>query len=71
LACSAGETHKPRGVKSNGSAYNNHGVHILRMRWRKIVEIDANEDSQASLVARRIAQGFAVRSSRGEDQDDD
>ena len=31
----------------DGSAYANHGVHIIRMRWGKIVEIDANEDSQA------------------------
>ncbi len=29
------------------SAYSNHGVHIIRMRWEKIVDIDANEDSQA------------------------
>jgi ketosteroid isomerase-like protein len=31
----------------DGSAYSNHGVHIIKMRWGKIVEIDANEDSQA------------------------
>ena len=28
------------------SPYNNHGVHIIRMRWGKVFEIDANEDSQ-------------------------
>ncbi len=28
------------------SPYDNHGVHIVRMRWGKIVDIDANEDSQ-------------------------
>ena len=28
------------------SLYNNHGVHIIRMRWGKVFDIDANEDSQ-------------------------
>lgn len=27
--------------------YDNHGVHIIRIRWGKAYEIDANEDSQA------------------------
>jgi ketosteroid isomerase-like protein len=31
----------------DGSPYHNRGVHIIRMRWGKIVEIDANEDSEA------------------------
>ena len=31
----------------DGSPYHNHGVHVVRMQWGKIVEIDANEDSQA------------------------
>ena len=31
----------------DGSAYANCGVHIIKMRWGKIVAIDANEDSQA------------------------
>jgi len=30
-----------------------HRVHVIRMRWGKVVEIDANEDSQA--VARGLA----------------
>jgi ketosteroid isomerase-like protein len=30
----------------DGSPYENHGVHVVRMRWGKVVEIDANEDSQ-------------------------
>ena len=30
----------------DGSPYNNHGVHIIRMRWGKVFDIDANEDSQ-------------------------
>ena len=33
--------------RSTGGTYHNHGVHVVRMRWRKIVEIDANEDSEA------------------------
>jgi ketosteroid isomerase-like protein len=30
----------------DGAPYENHGVHIVRMRWGKVFEIDANEDSQ-------------------------
>lgn len=36
----------------DGSPYENHGVHVVRMRWGKIVDIDANEDSQ--LVAETL-----------------
>ncbi len=43
----------------DGSAYHNHGVHIIRMRWGKIVEIDANEDSQA------VAESLKMRSAYG------
>jgi ketosteroid isomerase-like protein len=35
----------------DGGAYRNHGVHIVRMRWGRAVEIDANEDSQAVAAA--------------------
>jgi ketosteroid isomerase-like protein len=31
----------------DGSEYRNHGVHIVRLRRGKVIEIDANEDSQA------------------------
>ncbi|MGI3779785.1 MAG: nuclear transport factor 2 family protein [Janthinobacterium lividum] len=37
----------------DGSAYTNHGVHVIKMRWLKVVSIDANEDSQA--VERALA----------------
>jgi ketosteroid isomerase-like protein len=37
----------------DGSAYVNHGVHVIKMRWLKVVSIDANEDSQA--VERALA----------------
>ena len=37
----------------DGSTYRNHGVHVVRLRWLKVVSIDANEDSQA--VERALA----------------
>ena len=43
----------------DGSAYHNHGVHIIRMRWGKIVEIDANEDSQA------VAESLKIQAAHG------
>lgn len=36
------------------SPYHNHGVHIIRMRWFKIVDIDANEDSQAVTESMKV-----------------
>jgi ketosteroid isomerase-like protein len=43
----------------DGSPYLNHGVHIIRMRWGKIVEIDANEDSEAvaNMLRKRAEAG--------------
>ncbi|MBV8895811.1 MAG: nuclear transport factor 2 family protein [Acidobacteriaceae bacterium] len=43
----------------DGTSYSNHGVHVVKMRWGKIVEIDANEDSQA------VAQWLQLQSSSG------
>jgi len=43
----------------DGTSYSNHGVHVIKMRWGKIVEIDANEDSQA------VAEWLKLQSSRG------
>ena len=34
------------------SPYDNHGVHLIRMRWGRVFDIDANEDSQ--LVANSL-----------------
>lgn len=34
-------------TRIDGSPYLNHGVHIIKMRWGKVFDIDANEDSQA------------------------
>jgi ketosteroid isomerase-like protein len=43
----------------DGSPYHNHGVHIVQMKWFKIVSIDANEDSQA------VAAGLQVFAAHG------
>jgi ketosteroid isomerase-like protein len=43
----------------DGSRYENHGVHVIKMRWGKIVEIDANEDSQA------VAEALKMRAEHG------
>lgn len=34
-------------VLVDGSPYRNRGVHIVRMCWGKVIDIDAHEDSQA------------------------
>ncbi len=39
--------------------YHNHGVHIIKMRWGKVTDIDANEDSQA------VTEGLLVQSKNG------
>ncbi|GAC1443001.1 MAG: nuclear transport factor 2 family protein [Vulcanimicrobiaceae bacterium] len=43
----------------DGTSYANHGVHVIKMRWGKIVEIDANEDSQA------VAEALKVHAAHG------
>jgi ketosteroid isomerase-like protein len=43
----------------DGSPYENHGVHVIQMRWGKIVDIDANEDSQI------VAEGLEVFAAHG------
>ena len=44
----------------DGTPYRNRGVHIVRMRWGKVVDIDAHEDSQAvaANMARQAALGI-------------
>ena len=44
------------------SPYENHGVHIIRMRWGKITDIDANEDSQA------VAESLKIRAAYGSEE---
>ncbi len=44
----------------DGSTYHNHGVHVIKMRWGKIVEIDANEDSQAVAEALKIRAAYGM-----------
>lgn len=44
------------GTFPDGSPYDNHGVHLVRLRWGKATSIDANEDSQAvSRLLRAVA----------------
>ena len=38
----------------DGSPYNNRGVHVNRMRWGKVFDIDANEDSQLDAASLQI-----------------
>lgn len=45
----------------DGSSYSNCGVHILKMRWFKIVDIDAYEDSQAVAENLRLQAVHGVR----------
>jgi ketosteroid isomerase-like protein len=44
----------------DGSPYVNRGVHIVRMRWGKIVDIDANEDSQIVAEALKVFAAHGV-----------
>jgi ketosteroid isomerase-like protein len=43
----------------DGSPYRNHDVHILKMRWFKVVDIDAYEDSQA------VAENLKLQAAHG------
>jgi ketosteroid isomerase-like protein len=45
----------------DGTPYRNRGVHIVKMRWGKVVDIDAHEDSQAvaANLARQAELGVA------------
>ena len=43
----------------DGSPYSNCGVHILKMRWFKIVDIDAYEDSQT------VAENLKLQAAHG------
>jgi ketosteroid isomerase-like protein len=42
------------------SPYKNHGVHVLRMRWGKVFDIDANEDSQLVAAGLQICAAHGV-----------
>lgn len=44
----------------DGSPYENHGVHVIRMRWGKVVDIDANEDSQLVADSMRILAAHGI-----------
>ena len=47
-------------TRIDGSSYNNHGVHIIRMCWFKVVDIDANEDSQAVVENLRLQAAYGI-----------
>jgi ketosteroid isomerase-like protein len=42
------------------SAYLNRGVHIVRMVWGKIVDIDANEDSQIVAESLKVMAAYGT-----------
>ncbi len=44
---------------SDGSPYRNRGVHIVKMKWGRVVDIDAHEDSQA------VAEGLEKQAALG------
>jgi ketosteroid isomerase-like protein len=50
----------------NGAAYENHGVHIVRMRWGKVFEIDANEDSQLVAESLKVFAGSGIEEALAE-----
>ena len=37
------------------------GVHIVRMRWGKVVDIDANEDSQVVAESMKVFAAHGVQ----------
>lgn len=45
-------------VLPDGAPYRNRGVHIVRMRWGKVLDIDAHEDSQ--VVAENLEKQAAL-----------
>lgn len=50
----------------DGSPYENHGVHIIGMRWGKVVAIDANEDSQLVADSLKIVDAHGVPEAHAE-----
>ena len=45
----------------DGSPYENHGVHIVRMRWGEVVDIDANEESQLVAESMKVFVAHSAR----------
>lgn len=50
----------------DGADYHNHGVHIIKMRWGKIVDIDANEDSQAVAESLKMRAEYGIEEASAE-----
>ncbi len=45
---------------ADGGPYANRGVHVIHLRWGKVVSIDAHEDSQAvaEMLGKQAAAGI-------------
>ena len=50
----------------DGSPYHNHGVHIIKMSWGKITDIDANEDSQAVANSLKMRAAYGIKEALAE-----
>jgi hypothetical protein len=50
----------------DGAPYENHGVHIVRLRWGKVVDIDANEDSQLVAESLKTAAAHGIKEALAE-----
>jgi ketosteroid isomerase-like protein len=48
-------------TRVDGSPYNNRGVHIIRMGWFKVIEIDANEDSQVVVENLTLQAAYGIK----------
>jgi ketosteroid isomerase-like protein len=53
-------------ILPDGAPYQNHGVHIVRMRWGKVVDIDANEDSHLVAESLKIVAAQAIQEALAE-----
>ena len=49
-----------RGVAADGEPYENEGIHLLRLKWGRLVELEANLDTQhlAGTLDRMAAAGI-------------
>jgi len=47
-------------TRVDGSPYNNRGVHIIRVRRFKVVDIDANEDSQDAVENLKLQATYGI-----------
>jgi hypothetical protein len=50
----------------DGAPYENHGVHIVRLCWGKVVDVDANEDSQLVAESLKTAAAHGIQEALAE-----